>query len=87
MSIPSELDLAHLIVNTLSLEVSAADIDPKSPLFGEGLGLDSIDGLEVSMAIKKTYGINLDRNEVKIAFSSLTSLKDFICGKLCSMSL
>ncbi|HXW53665.1 MAG TPA: phosphopantetheine-binding protein [Myxococcota bacterium] len=82
MTLPSELDLAQLIVNTLSLEIRAEEIDPKGPLFGEGLGLDSIDGLEVGMAIKKAYGITVDGNEVKTAFHSLCSLKDFLCQKL-----
>ena len=82
MTTPNELDLASLIVNTLSLSIMAHEIDPKSPLFGDGLGLDSIDGLEVSLAIKKAYGIVIDTNDFNMAFQSLSSLKDYIGNKL-----
>ena len=75
-----ELELAGLIVTTLNLEVKATDIDPLGPLYGEGLGLDSIDILEAGLAISKTYGVQLrsdDENNLKI-FSSLRSLNDHI---------
>jgi acyl carrier protein len=71
-----ELDLAKLMVATLNLEIAAADIDPEAPLYREGLGLDSIDILEVALAISKAYGIQLksdDRDNTRI-FSSLRSL-------------
>ncbi|MCK4709013.1 MAG: hypothetical protein KAU21_10390, partial [Gammaproteobacteria bacterium] len=55
-----ELDIAGLIIETLNLEdMQAADIDPEDYLFGEGLGLDSIDALEIALAIKQKYGINI----------------------------
>lgn len=76
----TELELAELIVSTLNLEVKAAEIDPLGPLYGEGLGLDSIDILEAALAISKTYGVQLrsdDENNLKI-FSSLRSLNDHI---------
>lgn len=75
-----ELELATLIVNTLNLEVSPEDIDPDAPLYGEGLGLDSIDMLEIALAISKAYGVKLrsdDESNVKI-FSSLRHLSDHI---------
>jgi acyl carrier protein len=75
-----ELELAQLIVGTLNLEVRPADIDPRARLYEEGLGLDSIDILEIALAISKTYGIRLksdDENNVKI-FSSLRSLNEHI---------
>jgi acyl carrier protein len=75
-----ELELAQLIVTTLNLETKAADIDPAAPLFRDGLGLDSIDILEIALAISKTYGIRLrsdDDNNQKI-FSSLRSLSQHI---------
>jgi len=75
-----ELELAGLIVTTLNLEVKATDIDPLGPLYGEGLGLDSIDILEAALAISKTYGVQLrsdDENNLKI-FSSLRSLNNHI---------
>ncbi len=77
---PEELELAQLIVATLNLEVAAAEIDPAAPLYGEGLGLDSIDVLELALAISKTYGLQLrsdDENNLKI-FSSLRSLNRHI---------
>jgi acyl carrier protein len=75
-----ELELAQLIVTTLNLETQATDIDPEAPLYGEGLGLDSIDILELALAVSKTYGIRLrsdDDNNQKI-FSSLRSLNQHI---------
>jgi acyl carrier protein len=75
-----ELELAELIVTSLNLERQAADIDPDAPLYGEGLGLDSIDILELALAISKTYGIKLrsdDENNRKI-FASLRVLNQHI---------
>ena len=72
-----ERELAELIVTALNLEgVTAADIDPEAPLFKTGLGLDSIDALELALEISKRYGFQLrsdDENNVRI-FSSLRSL-------------
>ena len=75
-----EKELAQLIVTSLNLEVAADDIEPEAPLYGEGLGLDSIDILELSLAISKTYGVQLksddaDNNRI---FSSLRSLNQHI---------
>jgi acyl carrier protein len=75
-----ELELAQLIVATLNLETAAADVDPAAPLYGEGLGLDSIDILELALAIAKTYGVQLrseDENNRKI-FASLRRLNSHI---------
>ena len=75
-----ELELGQLIVTSLNLEVSAGEIDPDAPLYGEGLGLDSIDILELSLAISKAYGVQLksdDADNSKI-FSSLRNLNQHI---------
>jgi len=75
-----EADLARLIVKTLNLDVAAQEIDPQAPLYGEGLGLDSIDMLEIALAVSQTFGVKLradDKNNAQI-FSSLRSLNDFI---------
>jgi acyl carrier protein len=75
-----ELELAQLIVATLDLDMQAGDIDPAAPLYGDGLGLDSIDVLEIALAISKAYGIKLrsdDKNNSKI-FNSLRSLNQHI---------
>ena len=58
-----EKELAQLIVTSLNLEVSADEIEPEAPLYGEGLGLDSIDILELSLAISKTYGVQLKSDD------------------------
>lgn len=73
---PAEYELAELMVQALSLETSAAQIDPEAPLYGEGLGLDSIDILEVALEVSRKYGFQLrsdDENNHKI-FQSLRSL-------------
>ena len=77
---PQELELAQLIVTTLNLDTRAADIDPLAPLYKDGLGLDSIDILEIALIVSKTYGIRLrsdDGNNQKI-FSSLRNLNQHI---------
>lgn len=72
---PTERELARLIVDTLNLEDRPEDISPEAPLFGEGLGLDSIDALELSLAISKTYGFELKSDEAnRQIFASLRSL-------------
>lgn len=71
-----ERELAQLFVDALNLETSADAIDPAAPLFGDGLGLDSIDILEVALEISQRYGFQLrsdDENNQKI-FQSLRSL-------------
>lgn len=82
MQAPSELDLATLLVKTLNLELNAAEIKSSDPLFGEGLGLDSIDGLEIGMAVKKEYGVTIENSDVKNIFKSLKSLHEFITNKI-----
>ncbi len=78
------LEVARLIVQALDLEdVAPEDIDPHAPLFGEGLGLDSIDALEIAFAIAETYGFKLnsddERNEE--IFASLASLSSHIAQR------
>ncbi len=78
-----EEELARLIVKTLNLDIPVSEIDPEAPLFGEGLGLDSIDVLEIALAISQTYGVQLrsdDQNNAEI-FKSLRSLNDHIQGR------
>ena len=77
---PQETELAQLIVKTLNLEVTSDEIDPEQPLFSEGLGLDSIDILEIALAVSQTYGVQLrsdDENNAAI-FRSLRSLNNDI---------
>lgn len=71
-----EQEVAKLIVQTLKLKVDPAMINPEDLLFGEGLGLDSIDALELSLTISQTYGYQLKSSdpEIKAIFSSLRAL-------------
>ena len=77
---PQELALAELIVTTLNLEKQPSEIDPEAPLYGAGLGLDSIDILEIALAVSKNYGIRLrsDGENNQQIFSSLRSLNRHI---------
>lgn len=73
---PEEMEVARLIVSALSLETRPEDIEPEAPLFNAGLGLDSIDALELALAISKKYGVQLrsdDERNHRI-FASLRSL-------------
>lgn len=56
---PFETEIARMIVDRLNLEIGSGDIDPEQPLFGDGLGLDSIDALELSLALSRDYGLEL----------------------------
>ena len=78
---PIELELKQLVIDTLNLEeIAPDDIATDDPLFGEGLGLDSIDALELGLAIKKKYGISLssENEEIRQHFYSIASLAAFI---------
>ena len=76
-------ELATLITQALNLQVAPEDIDPVAPLYGEGLGLDSIDILEVALVISKEYGIELraDSAENHVIFSSLNALAEFVVAQ------
>lgn len=73
-------EIAKLIVEVLNLEMDPSEIEPEAPLFYEGLGLDSIDALEMSLAISQNYGLTLrsdDPDNDKI-FASLSSLSEVV---------
>ena len=76
-------ELASLFVQALNLEVAPEDIDPEAPLYGEGLGLDSIDILEVALIVSKQYGIQLraDAQENQQIFRSLRHLAEHIAAQ------
>jgi len=74
-------EISQLIIDTLDLEdMSAADIDPAAPLFGDGLGLDSIDALELGVALRKRYQVRLDGDDpsVKRYFQSVNTLVELV---------
>lgn len=75
-----EAELAGLIVRTLNLDMAASEIDPEAPLFGDGLGLNSIDVLEIALAISQNYGVQLrsDDEQNTAIFQSLRSLNQHI---------
>ena len=78
-----QLEVAQLIVEALNMEIQAADIEPDAPLYGDGLGLDSIDVLEISLVISKRYGLQLraDDQDNQRFFSSLSSLTTYIASQ------
>ena len=73
---PLEAELAVLLVESLNLEVAPTDIAPAAPLYGDGLGLDSIDILEVALEVSRKYGFQLrsDDERNQQIFESLRSL-------------
>ena len=78
-------ELRQLIIDSLALaETTPSDIKDDEPLFNEGLGLDSIDALELGMALKRKYDITLESNkeENKMYFYSVSTLADFVESKI-----
>jgi len=76
-----ELEVKEMIIDALQLEdISAADIDTDAPLFVEGLGLDSIDALELGVALQKRYGISLsaESEDTRRHFASVRALAALI---------
>ncbi|EKO3905028.1 acyl carrier protein [Vibrio fluvialis] len=77
-------DIKQLIIDALNLEdISIDDIDTEAPLFGDGLGLDSIDALELGLAIKKEYNIVIDADDTNTRqhFSSVANLARYISSQ------
>jgi acyl carrier protein len=77
---PLQREVAGLLVEALNLDTAPESIDPQAPLYGDGLGLDSIDILEVALVVSQRYGFQLrsdDDDNIRI-FTSLASLSDHI---------
>ncbi len=76
-------EVAELMIEGLNIEVTADQIIPDAPLYGDGLGLDSIDVLEVALLVSKRYGLQLrtDSADSQHIFSSLRSLSDYIAAQ------
>ncbi len=77
-----QLEIADLMVQALNLDVAANEIEPDAPLYGSGLGLDSIDILEIALVVSKRYGLQLkaDNENNHQIFSSLNSLTDYVAA-------
>lgn len=75
-----QLEIAELMVQALNLDVAATGIEPDAPLYGSGLGLDSIDILEVALVVSKRYGLQLksDNENNHQIFSSLRNLAEYV---------
>lgn len=75
-----EREIAQLIVTGLNLPMQPDEIDPEAPLYGEGLGLDSIDILEIALIVSKQYGIQLraDNQENARIFRSLRQFAQYV---------
>jgi acyl carrier protein len=73
-------ELADMIATELNLDVAPGDIDAEAPLYGEGLGLDSIDILELALVVSRRYGVRLrsDHEDNAVIFASLSNLARFI---------
>lgn len=79
----AEIEISRLIIDTLNLEgLTVDDIDPTEPLFGGGLGLDSIDALELGVAIQSSFGIKIDTNtsDLREHFANVRSLAAYIAA-------
>ncbi len=81
MQTTAEAEMAELMVEILNLEdIKASEIDPNEPLFGEGLGLDSIDALEIALAISQKHGVEMKAEDemTRDAFATIKSLCQFV---------
>jgi len=76
-----EQEIAQLIIDTLNLDhLTVADVPAQQPLFGDGLGLDSVDALEIALVLQKQYGIRIDANvkDSRRHFATVASLAAFV---------
>ena len=79
-----EQEIKEIIISSLALEdIAPDDIDPAAPLFVEGLGLDSIDALELGLALQKRYGLSMssDSDQTRKHFSSVQALAAFVAAR------
>ena len=86
-AVPLNEAIKKLIVDSLNLDgVRPEAIDDQGPLFGDGLGLDSVDALELVVAMEKAFGIKVQSHEIgREAFSSVASLARYVEGRLASV--
>jgi len=78
---PEQKEIAEMIIEAVNLEdISADEIDANEPIFNDGLGLDSIDALEISLELNKRYGIKIKSGDQNVGdiFASIAALSDFV---------
>lgn len=78
---PEQIEIAEMIIEAVNLEdVRLDEIDPQAPIFNDGLGLDSIDALEISLELNKRYGIKIKSGDQNVGdvFASIAALSDFV---------
>jgi acyl carrier protein len=83
-NIAQEHDIKLMIIETLGLEdMQPQDIDSQAPLFGDGLGLDSVDALELGLALQKRFGVTIDpeTRQMRDHFANVASLSHFISAQ------
>lgn len=80
---PFEREIAQLVIDALRLDIRLEDIDVTAPLFGGRLGLDSIDMLEIALAVSKSYGVEIRSDDVenKQTFASLRELAKYVASR------
>ena len=77
-------DIKQLIIDAVGLEdIDVQDIDDQQPLFGEGLGLDSVDALELGLALQKRFGIKIDADakDTRSHFTNIATLAAFVTAR------
>ncbi len=77
---PIQQEIAQLIIDAVNLEITVNEIDPAAPIFKEGLGLDSIDALEISVELSKRYGVQIKTGDANIEqiFASIAALAEYV---------
>ncbi len=78
---PEQTEIAEMIIEAVNLEdVTLDEIDPNEPIFNDGLGLDSIDALEISLELNKRYGIKIKSGDQNVGdvFASIAALSEFV---------
>ena len=73
--------MVELLISALRLDRASEEIDPDTPLFGTGLGLDSVDFIEIVVALEYEFGISLNENEGRFALRTINTLVDLVLSR------
>ena len=74
--------VSEMLISALDLNCSSEELDPDTPLFGTGLGLDSVDAVMIIVDLESEFGIILDENESMLALRTINSLVDVVLDKM-----